>query len=139
MVAFALTTMATTHTNMTTTATAGVYRGPAANWIKATVDFSTATYASNDTVQIVSVPAKATVLAVCYDVTTTNDAAATIDIGDDGSATRYVSSLDMGTAGPVCGYSAGYSYSAANTIDLHLDAAVTNGVLDVWVLVAEKP
>jgi hypothetical protein len=138
--ALSLTAVAvSTHTNMTTTATSSVDRGPAVYAATATVDFSAGTYGSGDTVQMISVPAGSTVLALSYTVSTTNAATSTVDIGDDGSATRYATAVNMEVATSACGYSAGYTYVADNTIDLDLNNAVTQGVLTVWALIMPKP
>ena len=138
--AFALTAVAvSTHTNMTTTASSAAYAGPATYVVTATVDFSAGTYGSGDTVQMISVPAGATVLALAYTVSESNTTTSTIDIGDDGSATRYATAVNMETETSATGYSAGYTYTAANTIDFDLNNAVTNGVIKIWALIMPKP
>jgi hypothetical protein len=128
-----------TITNMTSTATSAVYRGPATYVAKATVNFATRGAVTSDVVQIISVPAGSTVLALCYEITTASAVDTTVDIGDGDSATLYASNASLTNDICAVGYSAGKIYDAADTIDMTMDGSPTNGIIDVWALIMTKP
>jgi hypothetical protein len=59
----------------------------------------TNTITTSDVVKMINVPATSVVLAVTYCIPTVCTNSTTLDIGDNGSATRFVSNLDVTAAG----------------------------------------
>lgn len=86
----------------------------------------TASLSAGDVIQLAKVPegAKAVVGNVTFSLTSANTT--TLQVGDGGSATRYLGSTSA-SANTVNNFTAGfgYSYSAADTIDITV-AAVTS-------------
>lgn len=112
-------------------------------------DASKRTAAAADVLELINVPAKSWVDFVQWEVTKVQGAVATFGLGDGAGAAGYVSNananaLGSGISGPAAGYvntsdagvaqdavvlspaySGGKYYSAADTIDLTADAALT--------------
>jgi len=104
------------------------------------LDLSATTVASNDVVQVITIPDNAIVLAVSYEVSTACANGVTIDIGDGADPNGYVNNLSStNTAGWVTsGISAtlsGKLYTSADTIDLTFDDAPgATGKINVTVI-----
>jgi hypothetical protein len=95
--------------------------------------------ASTDTLEVIPLPAGSVVLAAGAQVLTVEGATATVDLGDSGSATRYLSNFDLNASSNSASALAEPYYSAnASFIRVTLD---NNGVdvakVRVWALVAD--
>lgn len=140
LAAFAITVpaFAAAYTNYVGSATAGVaYRGPAVDYFKSTINFAATPSATNDTFAVLGIPSNAVMLAVAYSVDTTNNAgygAATFDIGDAGSATRYTSAGTMETFGSAAGSASAYcyNYNASQNLKVKTYGVMSNGTLTVY-------
>ena len=89
---------------------------------------------SADVVQVMKVPQGAHVYHVSVEVLTVEGGVATIDVGDGGSASRYHNDLDINAAA-VTNYNGGYTYAAADTIDILANTASTGAaIMDVHVI-----
>lgn len=120
-----------------------------------TLDLSTLSVASNDTVKVINIPANSMVLSVQYRVseaTSTNNAV-TFDVGDAANAAGYASNISTTNAAgwqasnfaataattgvvTVTGYTAGKFYAANDTINVHFDDNPgTSGKIDVTAIV----
>jgi hypothetical protein len=106
-----------------------------------TVDFAaTPIAASNDVLEVVSVPANTFVKALAWKMTTVSTAGAELNVGDDLSAERYLSAkVTTNTTLNLSAATAWVVYTAANTIDLKGDGAITNGVGTLTVFLTELP
>ena len=95
--------------------------------------------AATDTLEVIPVKAGTLVLAVGGQVTTAEGATATMDLGDSGSATRYVSNLDLNATGfTASALSAPYLYSSASAIRITLDHnSIDAAVVRVWAVVVD--
>jgi hypothetical protein len=95
--------------------------------------------AATDTLEVIPVRAGTLVLAVGGQVTTAEGATATMDLGDSGSATRYVSNLDLNAVGNTASaLSAPYLYSSASAIRITLDHnSIDAAVVRVWAVVVD--
>lgn len=93
--------------------------------------------AATDTLDIIPVPAGTTVLAAGVQVTKAEGATATMDVGDSGSATRYLSNADLNaTAYTTSALDAPYTYGTAGAIRITLDHnSIDTAVARVWALV----
>jgi len=120
-----------------------------------TLDLSVLTVASNDTVQVINIPAGSRVLGVQYRLTTATatNKVTTFDIGDGANAAGWASNVSStneagwqasgfaasaATNGviTVTGYSAGKFYAADDTIDVHFDGDPgSSGKIDVTAVV----
>lgn len=99
----------------------------------ATIDFSDTSYLSSDTLDFNFV-ANTYVTDVYYQVVTasTDSSTRTVDIGDTGSATQWVSNLDMKTAGSLTRSSGSAElYTSADVVKITLDHNLTTGKLRV--------
>lgn len=94
---------------------------------------------ATDILQVLPVPAGTLVLAVGADVTKAEGAAATIDVGDGTSATRYLSNTSINAvANTVSALTAPQFYAAADTIDITIDTASTDAaIVRVWALIVD--
>ena len=113
--------------------------------LKTTLNFGETTRASADVLQLFNIPAGTLVTHVQFKVTTVEGAADTFDLGDGASAAGYLSNasanalasgvntllLTTGTPNTVTAYSDGKYYSAADTIDMVLDAELAVAVIEV--------
>lgn len=93
--------------------------------IQQTLDLSATSVASNDTVQVLDIPAGTVVLGVVVDIETATASATTIDAGDNAGAALYVSnksSTNLVETAAAATTVAKY-YVSADTIDLHFDGA----------------
>ena len=97
--------------------------------LERTIDFAETPYSASDVLQVFAIPAETLVLGVYYKCLTAEGATGTVDIGDDGSATRFGSNVNLNSTS-TNSWSAltegapnvlGNLYTAANTIDLTLD------------------
>ena len=98
-----------------------------------TIDFSATNRALGDILKSIT-PANTYITDVFYQVVTasTDASTRTVDIGDNGSATQWVSNLDMKTkADMVRSSGSAELYTAADAINIHLDTDLTTGVLRV--------
>jgi hypothetical protein len=95
--------------------------------------------AATDTLEVIPVPAGTLVLAVGAEVTKAEGGTATMDVGDSGSATRYLSNADLNALGTtVSALSSPYYYSAAGNIRITLDHnSIDAAVVRVWAIVAD--
>lgn len=124
-------------------------------------DASKQNAAAADVLQLINVPKKSWVHFVQWEVTKVQGGAATFDLGDGDTAAGYESNADAnvlgsGISGPVAGYvntsdagvaqdaftlspaySGGKYYSAADTIDLTADAALTLAKISVRALITK--
>jgi hypothetical protein len=85
-----------------------------------------------DVLELLNVPAYDRVMSVYVETLTAAGVASTMNVGDDGSATRFANAHDLNVVGTITSYVTGYTYTAANTIDL---AFGTNGPTAAKVLV----
>ena len=94
----------------------------------------TAALVVNDVIQMVPVPAGATITGVTLgstDLDTGGSAAIVLDVGDGGGTDRFIDGATVGQAGgstatlAVAGF--GYTYAAADTIDVLVQVAPTTG------------
>jgi hypothetical protein len=106
-----------------------------------TLNFAATPVASNDVVQLINVKSNSLVVAVEYDVMTTNTDAAigmrTFTVGDSGSAARYHTGISMGSvAGAASAASVWHLYTANGTIDLTALDDFSNGTVRVraWMI-----
>jgi hypothetical protein len=109
-------------------------------------------FATNDTLQILNIPAKTFVLAVGIDVTTADGTASTIDIGETGGdVDGYINGHDANAVGSACSVNNtlvegtpnvfepalgnGKYYATADTIDmLMLTAPQDASVMRIWAV-----
>lgn len=100
---------------------------------------SAAALAATDTLEIIPLPAGSVVLAVGAQVLTVEGAAATIDLGDSGSATRYLSNFDLNaTSNSASALSNPFYSSSASFIRVTIDtASIDVAKVRVWALVAD--
>jgi hypothetical protein len=98
-----------------------------------------AALAATDTLEIIPVPAGAVVLAAGAQVLTVEGAAATVDLGDAGSATRYLSNFDLNaTSNSASALSTPYYVATAAPIRLTIDTSnIDVAKVRVWALVAD--
>lgn len=116
------------------------------------LDFDKTNRGAADVLQLFDIPAGSFVLMVGYQVVTAEGGAATFDLGDGATPAGYVSNADAnavgrGVSGPVSltegapntvtGYSAGKFYSAADTIDMIVDAALDAAKIRVWAVLLD--
>lgn len=97
-----------------------------------------AALAATDTLEIMPLPPHTFVLGVSATVETVEGAAATIDIGDAGSATRFLSNVDLNAATDVASVTTYYNATGATlraTID---SASIDVAVVRIRALVAGR-
>lgn len=101
---------------------------------------------AGDTLEIISLPAQALVLAVGVETDGNGDASLVIDVGDDADPNGFVATMAVDAAqtrcnvgaAPAVGYQAGRYYNAANTIDITFAGATpTTGIIRVWAKVVD--
>ena len=81
-----------------------------------------AALAATDTLEVLPLPAGTLVLAVGGDVTTAEGATATIDVGDAGSATRFLSNLNLNAvANTASALSNPHFYADATNVRITID------------------
>lgn len=130
---FAIPAMAVT-TNMTSGGYAYPTDAQGKTYVLAnTIDFATHALASNDTINVLNVPADTVVNFVEYKVLTTNDASSTFNIGDAASASRWKASADANTKGAVLGTATPYLYTTVTNINININATTpaTKGTVRV--------
>lgn len=134
---------------------------PGARLVEREYDASKRTAAPADVLELIHVPAKSWVDFVQWEVTKVQGAAATFDLGDGTTPAGYVSNananaLGSGISAPAAGYvntsdagvaqdaivlspaySGGKYYSAADTIDMIADAALTVAKITVRALITK--
>jgi hypothetical protein len=135
VVMLALPVMATTH-DVSTGSKPGAFTRLQLHTIRGTVNFAGATYASNDVVRIVKVPAGYMVLGVMTDVETASASDTTIDVGTATSATAFSSNVSVTNAAETVSATGEAYFGTAGWVQLTLDDAITNGVVDVEVIMA---
>lgn len=98
-----------------------------------------AALAATDTLEVIPLPAGAVVLAAGAQVLTVEGAVATMDLGDSGNATRYLSNLDLNALSNSASALAAPVYSAtASFIRVTLDtSSIDVAKVRVWALVAD--
>ena len=98
-----------------------------------------AALAATDTLEIVKLPANTLVLAVGIQVTTAEGATATVDLGDSGSATRYLTNANLdAVAHTASGLTAPHLYSAETGVLMTFDHSnIDTAVARVWLLVVD--
>jgi hypothetical protein len=98
-----------------------------------------AALAATDTLEVLPVPANCLVLAVGVQVTKAEGATATMDVGDSGSATRFVSNANLNATGSVASaLTSPHLYTAASQIRITLDHnSIDNAVARVWAVVVD--
>jgi len=85
-----------------------------------------------DVLELLNVPAYDRVMSVYVVTLTAAGVASTMNVGDDGSATRFANGHNLNVVGTKTSYVTGYTYTAANTVDL---AFGTNGPTAAKVLI----
>lgn len=95
--------------------------------------------AAADTLEVIPLPAGSVVLAAGAQVLTVEGAVATMDLGDSGSATRYLSNFDLNASSNSASALAEPFYSAAASfIRVTLDHnSIDVAKVRVWALVAD--
>lgn len=95
--------------------------------------------AATDTLEIIPVPAGSVVLAAGAQVLTVEGATATMDLGDSGSATRYLSNFDLNAAtNSASALSNPYYVATAAPIRITLDHnSIDVAKVRVWALIAD--
>lgn len=88
-----------------------------------------ATYAAID------VPVNAIVVGGYFNITDATSANVDFNVGDGGSATRYVSAADGATTGVTALTLTGYKYTAADTIDINVSTATPSATGEVELVV----
>jgi hypothetical protein len=98
-----------------------------------------AALAATDTLEVIPLPAGSVVLAAGAQVLTVEGAAGTIDLGDSGSATRYLSNFDVNALSNSASALAAPVYSGtASFIRVTIDtASIDVAKVRVWALVAD--
>lgn len=98
-----------------------------------------AALAATDTLEVIPVPAGALVLAVGVQVTTAEGATATMDVGDSGSSTRYLSNADLNAVGHTASaLTSPYLYTSASNIRITLDhSSIDAAVARVWAVIVD--
>ena len=98
--------------------------------------------AANDIIQMVKVPSGATILDVtmaCTDIDTGTPAVA-LQVGDGGSATRFIGTSTIGQGGGVARLDQfgglGYKYTADDTIDVKISTVAATKAAGTLTLVA---
>jgi hypothetical protein len=108
-----------------------------------TVNFVDTNRGAADTDRLITIPAGTLVLAVMAQVVTAEGGAGTFDIGDSGSATRFLANADANTAahligdggvGTTVGTVVPYFYATANYIKATWDAALDAAKIIVRVI-----
>lgn len=98
---------------------------------------SGASVSSSDVYEVFSIPAGAVIMAISYKVTTQEGGTCTFNLGDGGSATRFVSGGNGNTT-TNSAYVTPYYYSAADTIDFALaSGTLAAAVIEFCVVYAE--
>lgn len=98
-----------------------------------------AALAATDTLEVIPVLANTLVLAVGVQVTTAEGAVATMDVGDSGSATRYLSNADLNAVGATASaLTSPYLYTTASNIRITLDHnSIDAAVARVWAVIVD--
>ena len=130
---------ATLYTNFTGSATAPGYVADSVTRVQNTLDFTATPAAISDIYQVIGVPSNTIVLAVGYDVITTNTASSTFEIGDGSHGSRFATNCATATKGGVLASGTAYLYAADDTIDVQAIAALANGKVLVWAVFAAPP
>lgn len=96
-----------------------------------------AALAATDTLEVLPLPAGALVLAVGAQVTKAEGATATMDVGDSGSATRYLSNADLNATGNTASaLTSPYLYTAAGVLRITLDhSSVDTAVVRIYAVI----
>lgn len=99
----------------------------------------------NDVIQMVKIPSGATILDVVLsstDLDTASSPAIVLDVGDDGDTDRFIDGAEIAQGGGIARLGSGatsaahvtttqaghcYTYTADNTIDVHVQVAPTTG------------
>jgi hypothetical protein len=98
-----------------------------------------AALAATDTLEVIPVPAGSVVLAAGAQVLTVEGATATMDLGDSGSATRYLSNFDLNAASnSASALAEPYYNSSGLPVRVTLDHnSIDVAKVRVWALVAD--
>ena len=110
--------------------------------IRNTVDYSENNAAASDVVQVLNVPANTFVLRAGYRVITPEGAAAGGTLGDGADPDGFFATSDLNaaagttalSAGATVGYALGKFYTAADTIDHVVSAALDTAVVEYMAI-----
>lgn len=97
------------------------------------IDCATTTIASGDTEEVMYVPKGAVIRAISVNVVTGEGAAETIDLGVGGALTTWLDDKSVETAGTVHAGTAGYTFTADDTIEVLANAELDTAVFDITV------
>ncbi|MCK5433546.1 MAG: hypothetical protein KAJ03_12430 [Gammaproteobacteria bacterium] len=110
------------------------------------LNFATTNRGAADVLQLFDIPINSHVLSVSWEVVTIEDSTATFDLGDGVDPNGFVAAADAevlaaGASTVTTAYSVavggGRFYSAADTIDMVLSAAMDTGKIRVWAVVLD--
>lgn len=123
--------MASTYTTTKTAAGVQARAGIGVHSIQATFEASAALII-NDVIQMVKIPAGATILDVILSVDDLDSGTSIVlDVGDGTTTGRFISGSTVGQAGGTVRLSVtdgnGYTYAAADTIDIKVTTAPAGG------------
>lgn len=101
------------------------------------VDFSSTTNATDDTFDVLPIPANSLVLAAGCDVLTADGAgnSGTIAVGDSVDGDQYVAAATVAAAGQMVTLDGNYAYSAADAIRLTIGTGAIDAKVRVWCCV----
>jgi hypothetical protein len=118
--------MATYQSSAVTGQGINIPAGGGAHVAKVVLDFSTTNLGTEESIDVLNVPADTAVLGAWLEVITAG--AGDLDLGDDTDPNRYVAAYDGSAAGvaPAAGTAGGFVYNADNHI------VVTNGATDAF-------
>ena len=118
--------MATYQSSAVTGQAVNIPAGGGAHVAKVVLDFSSTNLGTDESIDVINVPADTAVLGAWLEVTTAG--AGDLDLGDDTDPNRYVAAYDGSAAGvaPAAGTAGGFVYNANNHIVL------TNGATDAF-------
>lgn len=108
--------------------------------IRNTVDYSETNAAASDVLQVLNVPANTFVLRAGYRVMTAEGAAAGGTLGDGADPDGFFATMDVNavavalSAGATVGYALGKFYTAADTIDHVVSAALDAAVVEYFAI-----
>jgi hypothetical protein len=103
------------------------------------ISFASTNVVATNNVKVFSVPAGTVVLAIGIQVETAEGTTCTADLGDSGSATRFLSNCNLNSVANSMAAATvlPYLYGSALTIDLYMDHNASTAVIRVWALVAD--
>ena len=110
------------------------------SYMQNTLDFSATNTSATNIVQVFTIPADTVILAIGLTVETGEGATCTADLGDESSATRFLSNTSLETAAAKAAATASvcpYVYGTADTIDMTMDHDTDAAVVRVWAVIAK--